>query len=83
MNTPMEQEVRRGRGRPPGRVSTSTNRSVKIDEDLALRAKTIADHQHTTVAALLSGMLEQPIYRAYREMIREIDEKAGLRNGTP
>jgi hypothetical protein len=64
-------------GRPKGKRSDRDDVSVKIARSLASKAKLVAAHRGVPAAALLSGMLEGPIDRAYAAMLRELDAREG------
>lgn len=49
--------------------------TVKIDRALAAKAKLLSTHRGTSVAELLSELLEVPLDRAYAQMIRDLDHR--------
>ncbi|MDG3003434.1 hypothetical protein [Paludisphaera mucosa] len=62
-------ETKRGAGRPRG---YRDDVPVKLDRRLVDQARVIAAYRKTTLAELLSTLLEAPVERAHSRMAKEL-----------
>jgi hypothetical protein len=61
------------RGRP--KRSERELVTVKVDRALAAKAKAISTHRGSSVAEVLSELLERPLNAAYAQMLHELEGK--------
>ncbi len=60
-----------------GRKSERDDVAVKIDRAVVGKAKMIATHRGISVAELLSDLASPGVDKAYAQMLRELDSRAG------
>ena len=60
--------------RPKGKRTERDDVAVKVDRAIVSKAKLIASDSGITVAELLSDLLKPAIDKAYREMLRRLDQ---------
>jgi hypothetical protein len=70
--------AKRGPGRPKRNERELV--TVKVDRAMAAKAKAIATNRGTSVAEVLSELLEVPLDRAYAQMLRDL-EHGGKKGG--